>query len=476
MKAEVAGGAPVRLADAPSPLGGTWLPDNTIIYNASLNSGLTRIPASGGRPESLIQPDGAAKGYANVFPHALPGGKSITFAVWGQTQGVAVLPLESGRNWELVLPETGFFGGVFASTGGSAGRLLVVGPDASIKAAPFDAAHPARTSADTSVLTNVYSELETESEAWLAMSDTGTAVYAAGNPAKCSLTWVDHEGKTESLRQEQDVYREVRLSPDGSKAIVRHNLELWVHDLQRGVRHRLTPPLGSSNLFPVWSRDGASVIFASNRGGNWDIYTQPADGSKSAEVLLKRPYDQFPLSMAADGTLLYAEIHPQTARDLWILSPDGKTSALRVSPSNETAGQFSPGSEGTPRWIAYASDESGRYEIYVQSYPSGTNRIAISNGGGITPRWSRDGKELYYVSADAIVAVAVRPDGSFGAPRRLFDRSNYFFRFNTNAYDPSPDGKRFLMIQRDPGSAPRQLNVILNWSEELDRIVPAGNR
>src|SRR5262249_49669085 len=160
-------------------------------------------------------------------------------------------------------------------------------------------------------------------------------------------------------------------------------------DLQRGTRSRLTPSNTTNNV-PLWSLDGTRVIFASNRGGDWDIYSQPADGSGPAELLLKRPYDQFPYSIAADGTLLYAEINPKTARDLWTLSPEGKTSPIRVTPFNELVGQFSPGQEGAPRWIAYASDESGRSEIYVESYPGGTNRVAVSTGGGILARWSRD--------------------------------------------------------------------------------------
>jgi Tol biopolymer transport system component len=473
-KAEVAGGAPIRLAEAAYPFGGTWNEDNTIIYAVSLGSGLLRIPASGGTPETLTKPDGAAKGYAHVFPQALPGGRSILFTIWGQTQGGAVLSLDSGR-WEAVLPEAGFAVGTFEATGGSTGRLLLVDQAAGIRAAPFDAAHPARASVDTSVLNNVYYEVETESLGWLAVSNTGTAVYATGNPAKTSLVWVDREGKIESLGKDQDVYREASLSPDGVKAVVRHGLDLWIHDLQRGTRSRLTSGNGS-NLLPLWSRDGTRIIFASTRGGDWDIYAQPADGSRPAETLLKRPYDQFPLSILADGTLLYVEIHPKTGRDLWILSPDGKTSALRVTPFNETQGQFSPGPVGGPRWVAYASDESGRSEIYVQSYPSGGNRIPVSTGGGILPRWSRDGRELFYVTGDAVAAVAMRPDGSFGAPRRLFDRSNFLFNHRFHSYSVSPDGKRFLMIQRDPGSVPRQLNVILNWSAEPDRPAPAGNK
>ena len=125
----------------------------------------------------------------------------------------------------------------------------------------------------------------------------------------------------------------------------------------------------------------------------------------------------------------YNEINPQTGIDLWTLSPggpsqEGTTSPLRVTSFNEGAAQVSPGPEGGPRWVAYLSDESGRNEIYVQSYPSGANRIPVSTGGGNLPRWSRDGKELFYVTGDAIVAVAIRPDGSFGACRRLQKTAN----------------------------------------------------
>jgi len=436
--------------------------DNTIIYAGSLGSGLLRIPASGGTSESLTRPDGVTKGYAHVLPQALPGARSVLFTIWGQTQGNAVLSLDS-RQWEMVLPEGRFGSGIFDPTGGSTGRLLVVDQAAGIRAAPFDAAHPAPTSADTTVLTNVYYDVERESRGWLSVSNTGTAVFAPGNPAKTSLVWVDREGKIEALGKDQDVYREASLSPDGTKAAVRHGFDLWIHDLQRGTRSPLTSG-NANNLLQLWSLDSKRIIFASNRGGDWDIYTQPADGSRPAEVLLKRPYDQYPLSIIADETVLYVETHPKTGRDLWTLSPDGKASPLRITPFNETEGQFSPGPEGRPRWIAYSSDESGRSEIYVQSYPSGTNRTAISSGGGMVPTWSGDGKQLFYITGDAVVAAEVRPDGTFGPPHKLFDRANFLFHTLFHSYDVSPDGKRFLLIQRDPGSVPRQLNVILNWS------------
>ncbi len=463
-KAEVAGGAPVRIADAAYAFGGTWNDDNTIIYATSLGSGLFRIPAAGGNPESLTKPDGAAKGYAHVFPQALPGGKSVLLAVWGQTQGSAVLSLETGQ-WQVVLPMPSFSSALFDPSEGSSGRLLLVDPTAGVRAAPFDPAHPALTSTDATVLENVHFDVETEIASWLAVSNTGTAVYAPGNPARTSLVWVDQTGKIESLGREQDVYRESSISPDGTKAAVRHGLNLWIHDLQRGTRNPLTSG-NASNLLPQWTRDGLRIVFASNRGGDWDIYSQPADASRPAEVLLKQPNDQFPYSILADGTLVFTEIQAKTGRDMWMLSPDGKPSPVRVTPFNELAPQFSPGPAGGPRWIAYASDESGRSEVYVQRYPGGENRIPVSTGGGIVPQWSPDGKELFYLSADAVMAVTMQPDGAIGAPRRLFDRSPFLINDRFHSYSVSADGKRFLMIQRDAGSVPRQLNVILNWQGE----------
>jgi serine/threonine-protein kinase len=466
-KAEVAGGAPIRIAEAAMPYGGTWTEDNAIIYASSLGSGLLRIAASGSTPASVTTPDGAAKGYAHVFPQILPGGQRVLFTVWGQAQGGATLALDSGR-WEIVLPGTGWAAAMFDAPAATTGRLLVVDQTAGIRAAPFDAVQPAHTSVETSVLSNVFYDVENETRGWLAVSDNRTAVYAPGNPANASLVWVDRDGKIESVGKDQDVYREATLSPDGIKAVVRHGLELWIHDLQRGTRSRLTPS-NTSNLLPLWSRDGTRIVFASNRGGHWGIYSQPAEGSQPAKALLTGPDDQYPRSILADGTVLYLQISPTTGRNLWTLSPDGKTSRLPFASSKESDAQFSPEVSRGTRWVAYSSEESGRSEIYVQSYPAGTNRIPISSGGGVMPRWSRDGKELFYVTGDAVIAVAIRPDGSWGAPRRLFDASNYFInRFNQfKSYDVSPDGKRFLMIQRDPRSVPRQLNVILDWTQEV---------
>ena len=279
-KTEVNGGAPIRLVEAAYPFGGTWTEDNKIIYAASLSSGLLQIPASGGTSTSISKPDGAANGYAHVFPQALPGGRSLLFTIWGQNKGTAVLSLETGK-WQTVLPATTFAAAMFDGSGPS-GRLLIVDESAGVRSAPFDPQRPALTSADATVLDNVYYNIETEAQGWLAVSPSGTAVYAAGNPAKTSLVWVSLDGKIEPSGRKQDVYREVRISPDGTKAVVRVGLNLWIHDLQRGTSTPLTSGT-DSNILPVWSPDGRRILFASNRGGDWDIYSQPADGSRAAE-------------------------------------------------------------------------------------------------------------------------------------------------------------------------------------------------
>jgi serine/threonine-protein kinase len=472
-KVAVSGGAPIKIAPATFPFGGTFLEDGSIVYVRDEMSGLVMVRPGSDQPELLTRPDGGDNGFSHTWPQALPGGEYVVFTLNAKkNRGIAALSLKT-RAWQLVLP--GVSGGGAVGEGvDSIVRLFVSDRSAGVKAALLNAGHPSLTVADTTVLENVsYWSGSASRRTALAVSRSGSAVYVPGDPGKRSLVWVDRAGRAETAIATPAPFLQSVLSPDGTKVVAAIDADLWVYELATGTRRRLTfyGETGSSVASPMWSADGSRIIYSANESGDEDIYSQPADGSRPAELLLKRPFNQYPTSMTRDGTLLFGEGYPDHGEDPFTLSADGKVTAVRVTPNfSEVNAQFSP--DG--RRLAYQSDESGRNEIYVEDYPGGGHRAVVSSEGGTTPMWSRDGKELFYVTGDAVMVTAVGSGGSMEPGRKLFDRSPYNFFWHS--YDPAPDGKRLLMIRRDPGSVPRQLNVILNWDRELQRLLPAGRK
>jgi serine/threonine-protein kinase len=469
-KIAVSGGTPIQIASATFPFGGTFTEDGSIIYVPDEISGLRMIRPGAAKEEVLTRPDGADNGYSHTWPQALPGTEFIVFTIQGRRgRGVAALSLKT-RRWEFVLP--GAVGGVTAVASGSMVRLFASDPGAGIKVGLWNANRAKPATAETTVLENVYHQTGGSSlRTSLAVSPSGSAVYIPGDPAKRTLSWVDRSGRAEPAFPTPALFMQAVLSPDGTKALVTIGSDLWVCELRAGTRRRLTffENSGSLASSPIWSPDGTRVIFGAQEGLDYDMYSQLADGSRPAELLLKRPFNQYAGAMLPDGTLLFGEGYPDHGEDLYALLPTGKVSPVRVtSKFSELNPLFSP--DG--RRIAYQSDESGRNEIYVENYPGGAQRTVVSTDGGTIPMWSRDGKELFYIGGGAVMVAAVRPDGSFGPARRLFDRADYNFFWHS--YDPAPDGKRLLMVRRDSGSVPKQLNVILNWNEELRRLLPSG--
>jgi serine/threonine protein kinase len=471
-KSEVKGGIPISICNAPIPLGGTWNEDDTIIYTTGLHGGLFRISASdkGGNPEPLTKLDDPSLGYAHAWPQSLPGGQSILFDIWGingEIFKVAILSLDSNE-WKPV--EAGEPGGAFCLSPGGDGFLLYSNLASSIRAVRFDPENPMIKNADTSILNDVFFS-GNKGKIYLAVSKNGTTVYAKGNPTKKSLTWLSRDGKTEGLVKEQNMYNSIVLSPepDGSRLLVEQAYEIWMYDIERPeTGTRITLPGRSGNSTPIWNADGSKIYFSSTQGGDWDIYVKSADDSLRPKILLKRPNDQFPSWVTRDGTLLFLEQHPVTGNDIWALSPDGKVSDVRVTQFNEWFCTISP----NEHWIAYVSDETDRSEVYIQDYPGRkTDPRRVSTNGGTEPKWSHDGKELFYRDFGAMMAVTIGPDGSPSDPYKLFD-SVMDYESTYNSYDISPDDKKFLIIRQDPGSIPNQLNVILNWTEELQRLVP----
>lgn len=271
-----------------------------------------------------------------------------------------------------------------------------------------------------------------------------------------------------------------RLSPDERRVALEVEDQIWTYDLARDTLSRLTFE-GSSNQEPVWSPDGKRVAFRSSKevaAGN--LYWISADGSGGLEPLASGQYGQIPTSFSQDGQLLtFHELNPTTQRDIWVLRMgDRKAEPFLRTQFNEGSAAFSP--DG--RFLAYVSNESGRPEVYVQPYPGPGGKWQVSTDGGTEPVWSRNGRELFYRSGNKMMAVEVtlQPTFSAGKPNMLFE-GQYFnqpFPLIGTAYDVSADGRRFLMVKENSKreSSTAQINVVLNWFEELKQKVPTEKK
>ena len=259
---------------------------------------------------------------------------------------------------------------------------------------------------------------------------------------------------------------------------VLHDVQVWLHDLSQETLTRFTFE-GNRNLNSVWTPDGKRIAFNSNKEGPPQrIFWQLADGSGGLERLTNGEYAQVPMSWSPDGQLLaFMENHPTTGYDIWVLRlADRKAQPFLRTPFNESVPRFSP--DG--RWLAYISNESGRYEVYVQPYPGPGGKWLISTEGGTEPAWNSNGRELFYRSGDKMMAVdiATQPSFTAGKPRVLFEGRYVPTPATSPNYDVSPDGQRFLMLKpsEQEASAPTQINVVLNWFEELKRRVPPAKQ
>jgi eukaryotic-like serine/threonine-protein kinase len=272
-------------------------------------------------------------------------------------------------------------------------------------------------------------------------------------------------------------YNRPRISPDGRKVAVTiadQDSQVWVYELARDTMTRLTFE-GTVSAGPVWTPDGSKIAFYSNKDGPFSVFWQKADGSGGLEKLTSSEYTRAPMSWSGDGQLLsFGELNPTTGYDIWVLDmKDRKAAPFLRTPYYESGGRFS--SDG--RWLAYTSNESGRYEVYVQPYPGPGGKWQISTDGGTDVRWSANGRELVYRNGDKMMAVDVttQPAFSAGKPKMLFEGPYVQDSTTASYYDVSADGQRFLMIKPvEQAQAATQIVVVQNWFEELKRRVPAG--
>jgi Tol biopolymer transport system component len=281
------------------------------------------------------------------------------------------------------------------------------------------------------------------------------------------MVWVDREGNRQPLGLPASYYAWPRLSPNGDRVTFLEGTQVHMRNVATGTRTTI-PNFGGGQTLPVFTPDGRSITFASNQLGSWDIYEFQVDSNQAPQLLLAKDFDQFPDSWSRDGRFLaYREIHPETSYDIWIWPRDsGEEWPFVQSPGNDRFATFSPNGE----WIAYASDEFGRDQVYLCSFPDCSTRKTVSTGGGTEPRWSQDGRELFFRNGNRMWVVEILDPITMemGDQDALFEgvyqpRATYL-----NAYDVHPDG-RFMMLTDTSG---HEIRVVQNWFEELKRLVP----
>jgi Tol biopolymer transport system component len=441
--------------------GFAWAADDVIYFGAT-GQGLFQVPASGGVPTLLTQPRREEGEISHLGPQVLEDSRTILFAL-ARADGVvpALLNVETGE-WRVVPGIRG--AGFYAPSG----HLLYLQGE-TLFAVPMSLADGTITGPPEALFDGVSNDVALSADGTLAYVPTSVA---RGNEGKISI--VDRSGNVAAVVDDTVVRLNspgaLRFSPDAGSVVASMasgRTDLWVYDLRRGARTRLTDE-GPVNTSPVWSPDEQRVAFNSTREPP-GIYVQSLDAPGSATLVLRRGTGpQLPGAWSGAGrTLVFVEVNSRTGLDLWTLTFDGKATPLLVTPAQETTPELSP--DG--RWLAYQSDTAGRDDVYVASFPSLGNSQLVSIDGGTSPRWAGAG-EIVYRRGRQVVSVTVTPGETLtlGRPTVLFEVDDV-----SNQYDVSPDGTKFLMLLRDAasaGSAPGQVNLVLNLFEELKRLVP----
>jgi len=480
-KISVNGGASVILGDARLLRGASWDSQGTITFSPWNGSTLEQVPDREGTPKPLTR---FVKGESSHrWPELLPGGKAVLFAA-GTAAGrvsnlrIALQSLATGERRDVIQEGTQ---PRYARSG-----HLIYAQGESLIAVPFDPKRLEIAGAAVPVEEGVLQSTATGA-AQYSLSATGSLVYVPGREITGrKLVWVSRNGTEQPLSAPVRKYATPRLSPDGGRVAVTVDdqvRQVWLYDLSRETLTRLTFE-GSISAVPVWTPDGKRIAFQSNKEGPLNIFWQLADGSGGLERLTASEHLNAPTSFSPDGQLLaFIEVAPATGIDNWILrlsdpSPGSgqvrKSQPFMRTPFNEAAPRFSPDGH----WMAYVSDESGRYEVFVQPYPGPGGKWQISTEGGTEPVWNPTGREIFYRTGDKMMSVdiATKPGFTAGKPRMLFQGPYTPTEGTVPWYDISPDGQRFLMVKpSDPaGAAPTQINVVLNWFEELKQKVPTG--
>ena len=473
---DLAGGAPQVLADVGQGRGGTWSSDGVIVFGQASPGALMRVMATGGTPVQITR---VAPGQgSHRFPQFLPDGRRVLFSMAAgrqQTFGVYVVSLDGGEPTRVLPAET-------AAAYAPSGYLLLVRQGV-LLAQRFDATHATLAGEPIPLAQSVGTDDGFFHSAF-SVSATGVLAYRAGEANRRQLAWVDRAGKVLGTigSPDEDSLGGPELDADGQRVAVNRtvsgNTDVWLINVGRGVASRFTFDAAIDSS-PVWSPDGSQVVFRSGRNGVYDLFVKPAGGAADERPLLVNAQSKNPVDWSRDGrVLLYSAQDLKTGSDLWALPMTGDRKPFPVVQSSfdEIEGQFSP--DG--RWLAYASNESGSYEIYVRPFQGTGGKWQMSTAGGRQPRWGRDGRELFYVTPDnSLMAVPIRaaPGAQTvdaGAPVALFTSrlasgaNIYAAGYSAMAqYAVAADGRFLMNVANDAVASP--ITVVLNWDAALKK-------
>jgi serine/threonine-protein kinase len=438
--------------------GGAWGPDGRITFVR--DETLWRVAATGGPPEQLTTLDAARGERSHLWPAAVADSGILFTSLAGTDRMVT--------NIEAISLVTGVRRVVIEAASAPwyvpSGHLLFFRDDV-VLAAPFDAARLQVTGPAVAVLEDV--GLDQYGAPSLSISATGSLAYTPAGNATRRLVWVSRQGVEQPITDVTRRYRNPRLSPDGQRIMVEVTGKLWIQDITRSTFTLLTKGDTLGNSFAVWTPNGQEVLFRTLTG----IRRVNAGGSEASQVIPSTGLFAMPTSVSPDGkTLVYIGQTMETAGDVYALSLQGEPHPRPVvqTPAYDGGGWFSP--DG--KWLAYVSNESGQFQVYLRPYPGPDSKEPVSTEGGTHPSWNPNGKELFYRNGNRMLAVdvATTPKLTLSRPRVLFEQRYVFGGQTVANYDVSPDGQRFVMVKDD--SASGRINLVLNWFEELKRLVP----
>ena len=465
----VSGGAPQSLCELPYPAGAMGS-GAAVVLVPTWTAGLYELAGPGALPRLLAAPRKEKGEGAYLWPAPLPDGRGVLFEIWkgGRSHDEdSIAVLARGEPEPRIVLEGGYMpryarGNLFFVRGGE------------ILAAPFDLERLSATGRAVPVASGVLAD-PGSGAAQYDVSPEGTLAYVPGGvraPTR-RVVFVDRTGTTRVVTQTANAYIAPRLSPDGRRLALwteESETHAFTYDLARGTFSRV----GSSadDHSPMWSADGKRLAYESGRAGIHQVFVLDEGGTERR--VTSGDHHHYLGDWSPDGRwLVYTEFHPETGSDLWAVDPSGTSPPQQVVRTRSAEREPAVSRDG--RWVAYASDESGRFEIYAQPFPGPGERTQISSEGGEEPAWSRDSRELFYRAGNRMMAVPVRTDSTLevGRPAVIFTGSYHDNLAPSRTYDVAPDGS-FVMVTEPTGEElPQEIRVVLGLADDLARRAPA---